>query len=121
MKKSNLTILTVLLSIIFLSSFVIKKAPVVVEISTNHKTIKEALLAIKTELMNQKFIPNGGLTETGFTATRTTGSRSDYYTADVLAEQVDGNIKITLTLIKSGTGLLKLQKVADEIKEKLEK
>lgn len=97
-----------------------KKDPIVVQITTNHTTVKEALVATKIALMKQRFVPAGGIGESGFTATRTTGAKADYYTADVMAEQAEGGIKITVTFIKSGSGLLKLQKVADDLKEELE-
>jgi len=116
-----------MLSIVFLFTLILtlktniarSKDPIIVEVTTNFKTVKEALIATKTALMKQKFIPNGGMSESGFTATRTTGSKSDYYTADVMADQVGDKVKVTITLIKSGTGLLKLQKVADELKSTL--
>lgn len=95
------------------------KDPVIIEITTNSKTVKEASLATKASLMKQKFIPSGGMGESGFNSTRTTGSHADYYTADVMAEQDGSNVKITITFIKSGSGMLKLQKVADEVKQEL--
>jgi len=95
------------------------KDPVVIEINTNFKTVKEALIATKTALMKQKFVPSGGMGESGFTATRTTGSKSDYYTADVMADKDGDQVKVTITFIKSGSGLLKLSKVAEEVKAEL--
>ncbi len=108
-----------LLTFLLISTTAIAKDPIVVEIATNYKTLKEALMATKTALMKQKFIPSGGMGESGFTATRTTGSHADYYTADVMAEQADDKVKVTITFIKSGSGMLKLQKVADEVKQEL--
>jgi hypothetical protein len=112
-------LLTLILSLKTETSLAGRKDPLVVEILTNHKTVKEALIATKTALMKQKFIPSNGMQESSFTATRTTGSKSDYYTADVMVEESEGKMKITVTLIKSGSGLLKLSKVADELKEVL--
>lgn len=113
------SILLSLLTFLFISTTAMAKDPVVVEINTNYKTLKEALIATKTALMKQKFIPSGGMGESGFVATRTTGSKSDYYTADVMAEQAGDRVKVTITFIKSGSGMLKLQKVADEVKQEL--
>lgn len=115
MKKSAFILLFLFLGI-FLTTKIQAKGPVTVEIETQFKTIKEATMAAKTALMNQKFIPNGPIQEGQFTATRTTGSKADYYTADVVVEDRSGKIVVTITFIKSGTGLLKLQKVADQIK-----
>lgn len=117
MRKAIFSFCIFLLSALF-TTLTWAKAPLVVEIETNFKTVKEATMAAKTALMKQKFIPSG-TTESGFTATRTTGSKSDYYTADVMSEEKNGKIVLTITLIKSGTGLLKLQKVADELKMEL--
>lgn len=115
MKKSAFILLFLFLGIFFTTK-IQAKGPVTVEIETQFKTIKEATMAAKTALMNQKFIPNGPIQEGQFTATRTTGSKADYYTADVEVEDRSGKIVVTITFIKSGTGLLKLQKVADQIK-----
>lgn len=115
MKKPAFILLFLFLGIFFTTK-IQAKGPVTVEIETQFKTIKEATMAAKTALMNQKFIPNGPVQEGQFTATRTTGSKADYYTADVVVEDRSGKIVVTITFIKSGTGLLKLQKVADQIK-----
>lgn len=95
------------------------KDPIIVELTTNFKTVKEACLATKKILIEQKFIPNGPITDGAFTATRTTGAKQDYYTADVVAEQVGDKVKVTITLLKVGTGLLRLKKVAEELTEGL--
>lgn len=115
MKKSAFILLFLFLGM-FLTTTTQAKGPVKVEIETQFKTIKEATMAAKTALMNQKFIPNGPVQDGQFTATRTTGSKADYYTADVVVEDRSGKIVVTITFIKSGTGLLKLQKVADQVK-----
>ena len=118
MKKTILSLCLLVLGIFTHTSiFAGKQTEVVIE--TSFKTAREASLAAKKALMNQKFIPNGGITDNGFTATRTTGSKADYYTADVMTEDRNGKIFVTITFIKSGTGLLKLQKVADEVKAEL--
>lgn len=120
MKQTKLySILVSILTLVFFTTTALAKDPVVVEINTNYKTVKEALIAAKTALMKQKFVPSGGMGESGFTATRTTGSKSDYYTADVMADKDGDIIKLTITFIKSGSGLLKLSKVAEEIKAEL--
>lgn len=117
--KNTVIFLSVLVALIFSTQKTYSKGPVIVEIETNFKTVKEATQAAKTSLMKQKFVPTGGVTETGFQATRTTGSHADYYTADVSTEEKNGKIVVTITFIKSGTGMLKLQKVADEVKMEL--
>lgn len=98
-----------------------KKDPIVIEVITKYTAIDEALVATKNVLLKEKFVATSGIQATTFTATRTTASRADYYVADVTATQVEGKIKITISFIKFGTGLLKLQKVADNVKEELEK
>lgn len=118
MKQTILSLCLILLGVFSYSTILAGKQTEVV-IETSFKTAREATLAAKKALMNHKFIPNGGMTDNGFTATRTTGSKSDYYTADVMTEDKGGKMVVTITFIKSGTGLLKLQKVADEIKVEL--
>lgn len=118
MKKTILSLCLIFLGIIFKPLYA-GKEPTVVEIETMFKTVKEATLATKKSLMSHKFIPNGAVTDNGFTATRTTGSKADYYTADVMTEDKGGKIVVTITFIKSGTGLLKLQKLGEEIKAEL--
>jgi hypothetical protein len=119
MKQTILSLCLILLGILSHTSIYAGKDPTVVEIETTFKTVREATLAAKKSLISHKFIPNGGVNDNGFTATRTTGSKSDYYTADVMTEDKKGKIIVTITFIKSGTGLLKLQKLAEEVKAEL--
>jgi hypothetical protein len=99
--------------------FAASKDPIVIEVLTAHKTVEDALQACKTILLTEKFIAQE-IQKKGFTATRTTGSKADYFVADVAAADVDGKIKITVTFVKVGTGLLNLKKVAERVKVKLE-
>ncbi|MGO4294981.1 hypothetical protein [Chitinophaga sp. RAB17] len=93
--------------------------PIVIEAVTKYTTMEKALDAAKDVLLSKKFITQE-MQQTRFTATRTTGAKADYYTADVAATQADGKVTLKITFIKSGTGLLSLKKVAAEVKEKLE-
>lgn len=127
MKKLN-TFLTLLLTIVTLTTIYAKpfihspgKDPIVMEAMTKYTTVAEALTATKSVLLLQKFILQGEIGASSFTAKRTTGAEADYYIADVAASIVEGKAKVTITFVKVGTGLLKLQKVADEIKLELEK
>lgn len=95
--------------------------PVALEVTTKYTSVSEALQATKKALLMQSFIIEGTIQETSFTAKRTTNAQADYYVADVTATLKDGAVVITITFIKVGTGLLKLQKVADAIKTELEK
>lgn len=97
------------------------KDPIIIEVLTKYITVEEALIATKDVLLKEKFIATNGIQKTTFTATRTTASKADYYIADVTATEVDGKIKITISFLKFGTGLLKLKKVAEEVKAELEK
>lgn len=120
MKHTKLySIILSVLAALFITTTAMAKDPVIVEITTNYKTVKEALVATKTSLLKRKFIPSGGMGESGFTATRTTGSKSDYYTADVMADLDGDHVKVTITFIKSGSGMLKLKNVAEEVKDEL--
>jgi len=95
------------------------KDPIIVEVQTKHKNIEDALQATKTILLAEKFITQE-MQKKGFTATRTTGAKADYFVADVTAGEVNGQVKITISFVKVGTGLLNLKKVAERVKEKLE-
>ncbi|MBX2910110.1 MAG: hypothetical protein KF706_10800 [Chitinophagales bacterium] len=95
------------------------KAPIVVEIVTNHPSTEAALAAAKTALLNENFISQGGIQNNAFTATKTTGSKADYYVADVTAAGTTGSISLTITFVKVGTGFLKLETVAQKIKAAL--
>ena len=95
------------------------KGPVVIEVMTNHATVKDALTEVKTKLLMEKFIAENGIGESGFTAKRTTGSDSDYYVADVVAEKQGQQIKITITFVKVGTGMKSMKKLGAKIKEAL--
>lgn len=97
------------------------KDPVVIEVITKHNSVEDALVAAKTALLAQKFITSNGIQQNSFTATRTTMSKADYYVADVTATKKDGKIKLTISFVKVGTGFLRLQKIADEVKAELEK
>lgn len=97
------------------------KDPVVIEVITKHTSVEDALVAAKTALLAQKFITSNGIQQNSFTATRTTMSKADYYVADVTATKKDGKIKLTISFVKVGTGFLRLQKIADEVKAELEK
>lgn len=97
------------------------KDPVVIEVHTKFTSVDDALMAAKNALLAQKFIAANGVQKPTFTATRTTGSKADYYVADVTAILVGEKIKLSITFIKVGTGLLRLQKVADAVKAELEK
>ena len=95
-------------------------SPVILDVLTNYKTIKEALIATKMALMQQKFIATNGIQETSFTAKRTSGSHADYYIADVMASKMeDGTINVTITFMKIGSGMLRLSKISDKVKQKL--
>ncbi len=50
----------------------------------------------------------------------TTGSKADYYIADVLAENDGDKIKVSIIFLKIGTGFKKYKKIAEKIREKLE-
>ncbi|SIO51335.1 hypothetical protein [Chitinophaga niabensis] len=95
------------------------KEPIVIEATTKHKNTEEALQATKTILLAEKFITQE-MQKKGFTATRTTGAKADYFVADVTASEADGKVKVTISFVKVGTGLLNLKKVAERVKEKLE-
>lgn len=97
------------------------KDPVVIDVPTKFTSVDDALMAAKNVLLVQKFIAANGIQKSTFTATRTTGSKADYYVADVTAILVGEKIKLSITFIKVGTGLLRLQKVADAVKAELEK
>ena len=97
------------------------KDPVTIEVTTKYTSADDALQAAKTALLKEKFISTQGVQKIGFTATRTTNAKADYYVADVAAKLEKGKIKITISFVKVGTGLLRLQKVADAVKENLEK
>jgi hypothetical protein len=96
------------------------KGPVIIEVVTNHDTVKAALMAVKSILLQEKFISENGIGENGFTAKRTTGSDSDYYIADVMAEMENEKTKVTITLVKVGTGMKSMKKLGQKLKEKLE-
>ena len=97
------------------------KDPIVIEIITKFTSIDDALIAAKNTLLMQKFIATNGIQKPAFSSTRTTGSKADYYVADVSAIEVNGKIKLTISFVKVGTGFLNLQKVADAVKSELEK
>lgn len=104
---------------IAVSSFAGTKDPIVIEVVTKHTTIEDALLSTKTILLSKKFITQE-IQQKRFTATRTTMAKADYFVADVTATEEGGKVKVTISFVKVGTGLLNLKKVAEEVKEKLE-
>lgn len=123
--KMLMTLLSVLLMNVQAFSsdtakFIEKKGPVVIEVYTKHSSEKEVLQKVKTTLLMHKFIIDGSMGESSFTAKRTTGAEADYYVADVMVEKQESRFKTTISFIKIGTGLLKLQKVADKVKTELE-
>ncbi|MBZ4192666.1 hypothetical protein [Niabella beijingensis] len=128
MKKGTfLTLLTLVsffvsVSVIHATTTMTRSAdPVVIEVVTKHTSISDALLAAKAALLKQKFILDGTMGETTFTAKRTTGSHADYYVADVTGKLDGGKTKLTISFVKVGTGLLKVQKMANAVKVELEK
>lgn len=95
------------------------KDPVFIEVYTRYESIEDALREIKTLLLNEKFITENGIVDSGFTAKMTTGSKADYYIADVTAVAESGKIKVNITFIKVGTGLKSMKKLAEKIEEKI--
>lgn len=95
------------------------KDPIVIEVVTRYTNTEEALTATKNILLGKKFITANGIQKTTFTATRTTGAKADYYVADVTASDEGGKIKITISFVKVGTGLLNLKKIAQQVEEEL--
>jgi hypothetical protein len=114
----NLTILIAFLAISF-TALAGTGDPLKIEAATKYTKAEDALNAAKDALLAKKFITQE-MQPARFTATRTTGAKADYYTADVSATQADGKITLKITFIKSGTGLLNLKKVAAEVKKELE-
>ena len=94
--------------------------PISIEVSTKYKTIKEALTATKLILLQEKFIAENGIQDDSFTAKMTTGSKADYYVAEVLAERDGDKIKVSIIFRKIGTGLKNVKKIAEKVREKLE-
>lgn len=119
MKK--ITALFLLLVIATAYVFAAAKDPIVIEVVTKHANMEEALTAAKNILLGKKFIATNGIQEKSFTATRTTMAKADYFVADVTASEAGGKIKITVSFVKIGTGLLNLKKIASEVKAELEK
>jgi hypothetical protein len=112
-------LLAFLLAVTTISVFASSKDPIVIEAVTRHSSIEEALQSCKTILLGERFITRE-MQKKGFTATRTTGSKADYFVADVAATEENGRAKITITFVKVGTGFLNLNKVAEKVKAKLE-
>ncbi len=112
-------IIFLLLVLVMSYGFAAAKDPIVIQVITKYQDIEESLQAAKSILLGEKFITQE-IQEKNFTATRTTGSKADYYVADVTASQTEGNVTVTVTFVKVGTGLLSLKKVAERVKEKLE-
>lgn len=97
------------------------KDPIKIEVATKNTSFEGALKTAKDVLLKQKFIATNGVQEKSFTATRTTNAKADYYVADVTAEKQEGKMKLTISFVKVGTGLLNLQKTANLVKADLEK
>lgn len=76
----------------------------------NKGNVAEALQTVKAVLVENKFIATNGIQQTGFTATLTTGAKADYYVADVQATKTDAGIKVSISFVKAGTGLMNLKK-----------
>lgn len=124
--KFTSTVIMITIVFIMASSFksspaIGGKDPIVMEAMTKYTVVSDALAAAKSALLNQKFIIQGDMGASSFTAKKTTGSQADYYIADVSATLIDGKAKVTINFVKVGTGMLKLQKVADDVKAELEK
>ena len=94
---------------------------IIIEVIAKDTTIEAALIAAKKALIKSKFIATTGMQNSSFIATRTTVSCSDYYVADVSATKAEGKVKLTISFIKIGSGLFRLQKMADEVNVELEK
>ena len=114
-------VLLFVISICSAGTLVVTKDPIKIEVLTKYTSFEDALKAAKDVLLQQKFIAANGIQEKSFTATRTTNAKADYYVADVAAEMNGGKVKIIISFVKVGTGLLKLQKVAEAVKADLEK
>ncbi len=124
MKKTikNLTIL-LLITCFSLPAAFAKSAmgdPIVIEVISKQTTIEDALTAAKNVLLANKFIATNGIQNNTFNATRTTGSKADYYVADVTASKDGEKIKLSITFVKIGSGLMSLKKVAEKVKKALE-
>lgn len=123
MKKlfSFLLLLTVgIFGVQTLSAEVWRKDPIIVEVSSKSATIEEALATAKSVLLANKFISENGIQKNSLSATRTTGAKADYYVADVTGVKEGDKVKLTITFVKVGTGLMNLKKVAEKIKKEIE-
>jgi hypothetical protein len=122
-KKIKLTSLFLLLGLCFFTGIKTARAakdPVRIEVILNKNSVEEALQTAKAVLLENKFVATNGIQQTGFTATRTTAAKADYYVADVQATQTEAGIKVSITFIKAGTGLMNLKKTAEQVKKSLE-
>ena len=97
-----------------------KNAPIVIEVMTKYGSIEEALTATKMILLRNKFVTEGNVGRTAFTSKRTTGSRADYYIADVSTTLINNQVKVEINFVKIGTGLLNLRGIAEKVKAELE-
>lgn len=101
--RTKLASLLLLLSICLLAGNKIlyaAKEPIVIEVLRKQGSIEDALLATKAVLLENKFIAANGMQQSSFTATRTTGSRADYYVADVQATKTEGGVTISITFVR---------------------
>lgn len=96
------------------------KDPVRIEVVLNKSSVEEALQTVKSVLLENKFIITNGVQQTGFTATRTTAAKADYYVADVQAVKAEAGFKVSITFVKVGTGLMNLKKTAEQVRQALE-
>lgn len=123
MKRSAHLLLLSLVTLVFFTAktqgALPVKDPIVIEVVTKYTGTEEALTATKNILLGKKFITANGIQKTTFTATRTTGAKADYYVADVTASDEGGKVKITISFVKVGTGLLNLKKIAQQVEEEL--
>lgn len=91
--------------------------PIVSEIQTAYKTVKEALMATQNALKAQSFV-SGTMATTGFTATRTE-SKTESYTAVVSAVMVGSGAKVTIKYATIGEGRLDLTKLSGDVRNVL--
>lgn len=119
-KTLAILLLVSTLSTVAVAAKALKADPVVIEVTLKGATIESALEKAKNVLLENKFITTNGIQKTSFNATRTTGSKADYYVADVTAAKDGDKVKLTITFVKVGTGLMSLKKTAEKVKQKLE-
>lgn len=97
------------------SEYLLKNSTLV-KVQTNHETIREAIMTVKSALLFERFITYESVNNGSFTSKRTTASNADYYIADVNVEKTNDSMTISVTLISIGSGFLNLDKVAERVK-----